>query len=476
MFHVLYLPMNKTALIVGLLFLVYNGMSQRNPLMGQKRDSIEKTIDATQGNPEKIEECRKAFWVFIRNQPDVAIDFANKGLDLAVQTNNYRSQVGFYIKIGQAYVSRRDHDYAKALHFFDKGLKIAKEQGLDEGALQVEHRIAAVFIKQDKKDEAALLLDSIIQIAIDGSFLKVEGNVQLELGKLERSRGNYNKSLACFFRNLEIAQSLDNPEQLTYTLLQIAIDYDLSGDYDKAIEINHRGFMLCQQINNPIRSNYFQNNLAICYRNLKQYDSAFYYHKLVLQKSKEDGNPIALARVYVNMAETYAAVKGYDTAIAYFDSAYRLVEKRKGGEITGLIYKHKSSIYQELKNYRKSIDYGLLALEIAHRKEQIKELPKIYFPIYVSYKSLNQYDSALFYFEKMTSVNDSIYNIEKFNSTEHIKREIESADKQLEIDRLHYETKRNSIIFFSAIGASLSFMLIAFLIALNLRRKKELAE
>ncbi|NOX48767.1 MAG: tetratricopeptide repeat protein [Chlorobi bacterium] len=468
--------MVRTNILIGLCLLVLSGFSQKGPAFIHQRDSIQNIIDATQGSPEKIEKYRRAYWVFARNHPSIAIDFANKGLDLAVKSDNYRSQVGFYIKIGQSYVSRKDYDYEKGLHYFYKALQIAKENGLDEGALQVEHRIASVWIKQDRKEEAAKLLDSIVQIAVKHDFVKVEGNVQLELGKLERSRGNYDKSLACFFRNLEIAQTLDNPEQVTYTLLQIATDYDLSGDYKKAIEINHRGFNLCQQIKNHIRANYFNNNLAICYRNLKQYDSAFYFHELVLQKSKKDGNPIALARVYTNMAETYSAATEYNKAIAYFDSAYQLLGQRKGGELNGIIFQNLSSIYQEQHAYRKSINYGLLAFEIANRKEQIKELDKVYNPIYLSYKALRKYDSALYYFELMTSANDSIYNIEKYNSTEHIKREIESAEKQIEIDRLQYESKRDRIILFSAFGAFLSFLLIAFLMVRNHKRKKELAE
>ncbi len=476
MIHVLYIPMNRIIIIIGLLFFVYNGMSQGNPLLEQEKDSIQNLIDETSDATEKIEKYRKAYRVFSRNQPSIAIEFANKGLDLAIESENYRSQVGFYIKIGQSYVSRRDYDYGKGLHYFNKGLQIAKDHGLDEGYLQVKHRIASVRIKQDKKDEAAQLLDSIIQIAIKGNFLKVEGNVQLELGKLERTRGNYNKSLACFYRNLEIAQTLDNPEQVSYTLLQIAIDYDLSGDYQKAIEINHTGLKLCKQINNNIRYNYFNNNLAICYRNLKQFDSAFYFHKLVLQKSKEDGNLIALARVYENMAETYSAAKEYDHAIAYFDSAYQLVKQRKGGVLKGSIFQNLSSIYREQKAYRKSIHYGLLALDIAKQKEQISELAKIYNPIYLSYKGLNQYDSALYYFEIMTTANDSIYNIEKYNSTEHIKREIESDEKQQQIDQLHYGKKRDRILMLSATGAFLSFLLISFLFIVNMKRKKELAE
>ena len=472
----LYIPMNKIAIIIGLLFFVYNGLSQRNPVMEQKKDSIQNLIDETYDATEKIEKYRKAYWVFSRNHPSIAVEFATKGLDLAIESNNYRSQVGFYIKIGQSYVSRRDYDFGQGLHYFYKGLQIAKDHGLDEGCLQVKHRIASVWIKQDKKNEAAQLLDSIIQTAIAGNFLKVEGNVQLELGKLERTRGNYNKSLTCFFRNLEIAKTLDNPEQVSYTLLQIAIDYDLSGDYQKAIEINHKGLKLCKQINNNIRYNYFNNNLAICYRNLKQFDSAFYFHKLVLQKSKEDGNLIVLARVYENMAETFSAAKEYDQAIAYFDSAYQLVKQRKGGVLSGSIFQNLSSIYREQKAYRKSIHYGLLALDIAKQKEQISELAKIYNPIYLSYKGLNQYDSALYYFEIMTTANDSIYNIGKYNSTEHIKREIESAEKQREIDELNYSQKRDRIILFSAIGALLSFLFIAFLMVRNQKRKKELAE
>ena len=471
------LQMKKVFTAFVLLFLFCSGFSQPGKLaLDHKKDSIQNAIDEISDPDEKIEQYRKAFWVFARNHPSIANEFANKGLDVAIQSNNYRSQVGFYIKIGQSFVSRRDYDYEKGLHYFYKALNIAKEHGLDEGSLQVEHRIANVWIKQDKKNEAAHLLDSIIQIAVEGKYLKVEGNVHLELGKLERTRGNYNKSLACFFRNLEIAQDLDNPEQITYTLLQIAVDYDLSGDYQKAIEINHRGYNLCKQINNRIRANYFHNNLAVCYRNIKQYDSAFYYHRLVLTESKKDGNIIALARVYENMAETYSSAREYDLAIVCFDSAYQLVKNDRGGILTGNIFQNLSSIYYEQNTYHQSIFYGLKALEIAKRKEQFNEMAKIYTPLFLSYKAIGKYDSALYYHEIMTRANDSIYNIKKYNSTEHVKREIESAEKQGQIELLQSEGKRNKIYLLSATGAFLSFLLIAFLFIVNIKRKKELAE
>ncbi len=449
-------------------------MGQQVHKLHQEIDSVQQLVDHKKNTTDKLKAYKEAFQYFIRRNPDIAQEFAQKGYEYAQKENAIKEQVGFSNNLGLTYVIQRN--YSKALDVFNSGLDIAKEPALLEHYLFLKHRIASLWLKQGHKRQAAQLLDSIIRIAKNKELLQVQGMAVTELGKLERSSGNYEKSLALFKQNLEIAKQLRNKEQIAYTYLQIAIDYDKTGEQEKAIEINRKGIHLAKETKNSVRLLNFYNNIAVNFRNLKQYDSAFYYQEKVLSKHKKMNNPFLIARSYMNMGTTYSFQKEYKHALLYYDSAYQLIKDKKGNVLFGTVTQNMGALYQDMKEYKKSNQFNYKALSFAQKRKQVNEYYNIYENIYQSYKGLQKWDSALFYHEKMGQIKDSLFNSKKLTNTEAVKRAIENAENQQNIDQLNYNNKRNSIISISAIGALSSFILFLYLWGINLKRKKKIAE
>ena len=444
-----------------------------NPLQQQK-DSIFKHIKQLASAKEKLDAHKKAFQYFVRKSPDIAQEFAEKGLHLAQKEKATKQQIGFSNNLGLTFIIQRKYD--QALSVFNAGLSTAKKAALLEDYLLIKHRIASVWLKQGHKKRAAQLLDSIITVAKEEKLVKAEGMAATEMGKLERINGNYDKSLGYFKRNLEIAQQLNSKGQMAYSYLQIAIDYDKTGEQKKAIAINKKGIALAQETHNEVRLVNFYNNIAINYRNLKNYDSAYSYQHKVLEKHKTRKNPFEIARSYMNIGTTYSFQKRYDKALAYYDSAYTLVKDKKGHALLGSIAQNMGALYQDMKEYRKANQYNYQALALATSRKQTNEYFNIYENIYQSYKGVKKWDSALYYHEKMLAIKDSLFSKEKTTNTERIKREIETIENQKTIADLTFDKRQNKILFISALGAFLSAVLIAFLWIKNTNRKKLIAE
>ena len=461
-------------ILLCLLFTFPLAFGQNNHPLQKEKDSIFKHIEQLASPKDKLDAYKKAFRYFVRKSPNIAREFAEKGLNLAKKEKATKQQIGFSNNLGLTFIIQRKYD--QALTVFNAGLLTAKKAEYLEDYLLIKHRIASVWLKQGHKKQAAQLLDSIITVAKEKKLLKAEGMAVTEMGKLERINGNYDRSLGYFKRNLEIARQLNNKGQIAYSYLQIAINYDKTEEQKKAIAINKKGIALALETQNDVGLVNFYNNIAVNYRNLKYYDSALIYQNKVLEEHKKRKNPFEIARSYMNIGNTYSHQKLYDKALSYYDSAYTLVKDKKGHALLGSITQNMGALYIDMKDYTLSNKYNYQALALAKSRKQTNEYFNIYKNIYQSYKGMQKWDSALYYHEKMLSIKDSLFSIEKTANTERIKREIENTDNQKTISDLTFENRQNKILFISALGAFLSALLIAFLLIKNTNRKKIIAE
>lgn len=456
------------------LSLMINAFGQKAPSSTMLKDTFDKKIQDAIQSEEQLQIIAEAFQKFARIDPLIAQGYAIQGLELSKSLKKVEAEVDFYGKLGYTYLVQ--NDYNTALATFDEGLKAASNKDLLEPYLNLKMRVASIQLKQGKVTTAALLLDSIVNIAKKEKLPKVEGMAITEMGKMERNNGNYEKSIAYFTRNLEIAQQLKNEDQISYSYLQLAIDYDKTGEKDKSIAFNHKGIALAKANHNALRMLNFYNNLAVNYRNSQLYDSAFFYHEKVLVEQKQLGNPLELARSYMNIGTTYAFQKVFKKALVYYDSAYALVKNHPKHPLTGSLVQNMGSLYKDLGDYKRSNQYNYMALSIAKSRHLKNEFLNLYENLYQSHKGLKQWDSALVYHEKMAEIIKQNASDEKSESIEKVKRELETTQQQKEIDRLQFEKKQNFVIYFSILGALLSGLALFYFWNVNLQRKKKLAE
>lgn len=104
------------------------------------------------------------------------------------------------------------------------------------------------------------------------------------------------------------------------------------------------------------------------------------------------------------IAANYLEIGNHQEALSHCLKALELYKSDKDDKNTGLIYNLMSVIYQEIKDFEKGKHYGKLSLRYAQKANNLNNILDTYSNLVVSYRGLNQIDSAKYIFHKIIEI------------------------------------------------------------------------
>ncbi|GCC52422.1 hypothetical protein SanaruYs_26590 [Chryseotalea sanaruensis] len=295
--------------------------------------------------------------------------------------------------------------------------------------------------------------------------LQILGGLMVQLGNLPKALDYTSKALRLKKENA--TEFIHFQKELG----TIAIIYDLMGLYDKALQY-YKEILTLTPKEDPGSFLTTLNNIGVLYENLEQLDSAYYYFDL-LEKSA-DNDPGGIKQMAIFGKARVLNLRGD------YNAAHKLlsqVSKRDDRQIN----------YWRAKNY---LDMGELnkALLLAKREyyEELNStnrrdvLIKLLDLLSTAYTIKKQYDSALFFKKNQYIIADSLFRKDAQRKLSNLYIEIETMDKQIEIDRLNAEKEVNAlrnrnlriVIIFGLIAALMT--IVAGVLFYRNRMKKQL--
>lgn len=263
-----------------------------------------------------------------------------------------------------------------------------------------------------------------------GATLQNLGGLMVQLGNLPKALDYTSKALRLKKEN---ATDFIHFQKELGT---IAIIYDLMGLYDKALDY-YKEILRLTPKNDRGSLQLTLNNIGVLYENLEQLDSAYYYFNLLEQTAIND--PGELQQNALFGKARVLNLRGD------FNAAHKLLNEVSKRENTQLNY-------WRAKNY---LDMGELnqALLLAKREynEELNSanrrdiLIKLLDLLSNAYATKKQYDSALFFKKKQYIIADSLFRKDTQRKLSNLYIDIETMDKQIEIDKLNTEKKVNEL-------------------------------
>ncbi len=198
--------------------------------------------------------------------------------------------------------------------------------------------------------------------------------------------------------------------------------YNIEKSYDLAIEYLEKGIRIYKKLNYSNNKQLLQNlsaaylNLGIAFYEIKNLESASEYFDRSVEL-KQNYELTGLSLVYLNIAKTYAKTKDTIKAEEFYLKSISDFEKEFGND-----YYRMAEVYFDYGLFLKSTGKGKEALD-AHKKSLLiclKNYGEKHTLVSLSYKhigddyiNLNEFDSALYYYQKslIAVVND-------FNNTD----------------------------------------------------------
>jgi tetratricopeptide (TPR) repeat protein/DNA-binding NarL/FixJ family response regulator len=263
-----------------------------------------------------------------------------------------------------------------------------------------------------------------------GATLQNLGGLMVQLGNLPKALDYTSKALRLKKENatdfIHFQKELSN----------IAIIYDLMGLFEKSLSYYKEILRLTP--NKDLQSFLFTlNNIGVLYENLEQLDSAYYYFDL-LEKSAEN-DPGDMKEMALFGKARILNLRGN------FDAAHKLLSQISKQDERYLNY-WRAKNYLDMKEVNKAL---FLARKEYH--EEINTINRQHILVELlgllsnAYTIKKQYDSALFFKKNQYIIADSLFKEDTQRKLTNLYIDIETMDKQIEIDNLNTEKEVNEL-------------------------------
>lgn len=325
---------------------------------------------------------------------DVSFEYAYKGLQLIIQTDDVELKVDYLNILGRCHLERGN--LTKSLNYFKKALELA--------------------IKLNK--ESTYFCECYNYI-----------------GRVYQSRSEYGKSLEYYSKSLEYY--LPSINATTYN--NIASIYKQQGQYNLALKAAEDSFSLAKQYNKAQLPRTLS-NLGNIYWAIGNKQQAIQQHQMSLNlashtsASKRDKHFILL-----QLGNLYSELNDVNTAKEYYNKALELaksiIDPIALTESRAII----GEIFLKEKKFQNAIDELLPALDYAKKHENIELIIRTLKAIVKAYKKLNEIEQA---FDYQSILNNTLQNQLKRDNYQNLNQIIE--EKEVLIETLREQNSKIS--------------------------------
>jgi adenylate cyclase len=414
---------------------------------GQARiDSLLTELPAAKDDTNKVKLLNDLAINFSAIKPDSGILFGEQALKLA-QALDWKTGIArAYSVLGTNYTVKSD--YRKALEYDFTSLKISEENGNKYGIAAVTNNIGLYY----------------------------------------QGQGNYALALEYYFKSLAINEEMGYKNYKAANLSNIGEVYEAQGDYAKALKYDSLALQLFDTLDSKNGVANQLQNIGNVYAAIGNYEAALSCYFKAWKLNEGTGNKSGIAICMVRIGSAYVGEKKYKDALDHFQKALQLNEElgNKNGVATSM--GKIGEFYLELAtdstaqkiygrgskpaNLQKAISYLVKAIEGCKEVVDLDDMRKFSKSLSIAYTESGNYKAALESYMDYTAIKDSIFS--SANKVRIInletEREMGLKDKQIEIDRLAVEKKRNERAFFIA-GIALLMLVIVFVLR-NYRTQK----
>ena len=368
------------------------------------------------------------------NYPDSSLKLALSALQLADSLALPSLAAMANYKAGVAYLKRNQFSKGKA--YLTKSLAYAQKN--DDYKLEVKNLIGLAEIYRDKKetDSARTLIEHAKEVALKYNYKNALANLYNNLANISTDEGKIEQAITEYIKAAELFQEQDYPTALATVYSNIGMKYKFLKNYPDAISYIMQAIEINKKENylSGLQNNY--NQLGIIYADIHSYEKARHYYGLALDIAQKAGDEYSMAKVFLNQANLLKKMKIFDTAELYFDSANFYCKKNNiifGLALTemnmGFFFNETGQSKKALKKLRE-IQNTIIGFNIPDLQAAF------YSGLSHTFKELKIYDSALYYYELYTELNDSIAGLETQNTVLELERKYQSEHKAREIAEL----------------------------------------
>ncbi|NQV15672.1 tetratricopeptide repeat protein [bacterium] len=357
-------------------------------------------------NTEAYEYYLKAKYKYQKRQNLEDIEIARGLFQKAIELDDALLQA----KLGLGVSYQNTGDIEKAMSFYEKALKQAKESGNNQETGHSLNNIGVIYYEKGDNDKALDYHMRSLEIFEKLGDKRRIGRSLDNIGIIYTIKGAYEKALDYQIRSLEIFEELGDKRQKAISLNHIGNFYDTKGEYDKALEYHTHSLEIREEIGDKRGIGGSLNNIGVIYENKGNSDKAMEYYTLALEIKEELGNKRGIG-VSLNNIGTICYENGdYDKALVYFTRSLEIDEELGDKQGIGISLYNVGLNYNEKGDYDQALVYFTRSLRI---KEEVGDKQGIGWSLNSignNFSLKGDYDNALIYFTRSQEIFEELDN------------------------------------------------------------------
>ena len=383
-------------------------------------------------------------------------------------------------QFGLGYTEQKVGHYAESEEYFKNSIALAEEFGMPRIKNWSLMGLADTYFLQDKYDQSiawytrsANYADSInylqlkalsvgnrgstynrmgeLKKAVEDYFLALntsrkdnfqlsEAGLYILLGNYYRDNdNNHPKALEYYLKGEALARKIGYDLILAESLMAIGRLHDQQEEFKKGLEYKHQTLDVWKEQGNKNGIMWTYNNLGWSYRFLKDWENASKYFNLNLQLAEETESALGKNYAYVGLGDVAFDQQSFKKALEYYHTSWEFANEigsksriANSAQLIGKSYVQLDRSSAALKWCNQAYDYFKLTNVIKKKKVACQCL-------YEAHKSRNESTKALFYFEQVAELNDSLNTQEigkKMQQMEFSKQML--ADSLADVEEAHF--------------------------------------
>jgi tetratricopeptide (TPR) repeat protein len=454
-------------MIVRTIILLLAGLTGFQPAPAQdralKEDSLKNLLKGNLSDSVRIRILNNLSFTFRTKDFIQSRNYGKEALALSKKTGNLQAEGNTHTRLGLAYFYHGDFDSSD--YHYQEALKIAlqiKDTSLQGNAL---NHMGNLKKNRGEMRQAKKLLEEsnkLFTLIKDTAGMAM---TLMNLGSTVNKMGMFEASIDYYLRASELQKQRKDWSSYARTLNGIGNTYHEMKNFKTALEFYEKAVEYFIKTEEPMGECVALSNMgnACTYLNEDVRAEQLYLQSLEIAKKIKSNNRIGAA--YLNLGSIYRKLKRFAESETYFVNAEKiLIDKGTKNELA-ILYMNMGSLYGDIGNRQKAIKY----LHLGSRLTKEVGDPSIIIDLYKAgaeiHKTIKNYDSSVFYLEKLIHLRDSLYTRETTETVSRMQADFDLESKNRELSFLEKEKelrdstiKKQKSFIFILVACSLVFV------------------
>ena len=231
----------------------------------------------------------------------------------------------------------------------------------------------------------------------------LEGRAVWNLSAAYKLMGDYKEALQYAQEYIEVLKRKDL-EELPTAYANLGELELLQGNYNKSLECHKRELQLCRKLKHQQGAAYAYGNIGTVYAHLGNFKLAAVNHEQHLRLSQSLNDNISELIALRNFGCMHKMMKNFTEAVSYFEQHLHLVKMNKLGEFLCKAYILIGSCYKEMHQLHHAQYYFETSLKLASEQNDLEDEFDCHLALAQIAASMRNFEKSRHYFNKVVPV------------------------------------------------------------------------